>query len=120
MKTWVRSLYRRSQLLASRRASNRVVLLIAERSLAAAREQLSANTSHMRTAELNGYVQARAHRIVREQARNAAMQRGLPVSSFEGLVLPALQRTAQLIARQPRAQAIMPLPAPHVQLRIAG
>lgn len=120
MISWFTRLSQRSRLLAARRAAERAVYLIAERSLPQAREQLWTDTANMSAAERCGYIQARAHGVVREQARLLAKERGLEINSFDVLVLPALLRTANLIVRQPQAQPVRPLPAAHVRLRIAG
>ena len=96
------------------------VHLVAERSLETARARFSLDLSEMTVAERRGYVRARAHRMVRVQARRVAAERGISAESFDQLIMRALDRTAQLIVRQPLRQTVMPLPAAHVQLRIAG
>jgi hypothetical protein len=97
-----------------------MIYLIAERSLEPARAELSSDVSNMSAAELRGYVRARAHHTVRVQAEHATLSCGLPQSALDELVTAALERTVQLIARQPLRAPVMQLPAPHVRLRIAG
>jgi hypothetical protein len=120
MPTWMKDLLARAAGPVGRRATRRMVYLIADRSLDGAREQLSLETSRMCSAELRGYVRARAHCIVRVQAERAAAECGVPAGSFDALVASALDRTVQLVARQPVPLPVMPLPVPHVRLRIAG
>jgi hypothetical protein len=107
-------------MLLSKRAADRMVFLIAERSLAGVRERLWSNLSEMSAAELRGYVRARAFHTVRMQTRLVAREFQIPGDNLEAIELRALERTTQLVVRQPLRQPIMPLPAAHVQLRIAG
>jgi hypothetical protein len=120
MYTWLQSLFAITVRLDGRRAARRMVYLIADRSVENVRDQLWLDTSRMSAAEFRGYVRARAHRIVRLEAARVADDCGLPASRFDPLVAPALERTVQLVVRQPVPVPVMPLPVPHVRLRIAG
>jgi hypothetical protein len=120
MNSWFTRLLQNSRLLAARRAVEQAVYLIAERSLPKVRKQLLVDASNMTAAERFGYVQARAHGVVTAQARQLAKEHGLETNGYDELVLPALQRTANLIVRQPPAQPVRQLPIAHVRLRIAG
>jgi hypothetical protein len=97
-----------------------LVQLAAERSLPAIRKRLTLDCSSMPLAELRGYLRARGWSVVREQTRKLLAERNLPADLADSLMSRTLDRTAHVLARQPVRQPVMPLPAAHVQLRIAG
>jgi hypothetical protein len=74
----------------------------------------------MSPAELRGYVRARAWSEVRRQSQNLVAERNVSADFANDLMANALDRTTHAILRQPPPQPTMPLPAPHIQLRIAG
>lgn len=91
---------------------------IADRSLSQARERLWADLSAMSTAELRGYVRARADAPVRHWAGQVAADRGLTRGVANELLQRALQRTTLVVVRQLSARP--PAADYHVPLRIAG
>jgi hypothetical protein len=120
MIAWFRQLLIRTGILTPHHATEATLHSIAERSLPQALKRLCSDTISMSVAELRGYVQARAHGVVRLQVRQVAIERGLPAESLDALVMPALMRTTQLIVRQSKAQPVVAVPKAHVRLRIAG
>jgi hypothetical protein len=120
MQTWVRSILQLTRMPVTAQKTDELIHLVAEKCLAAARTRLSLDMSEMSAAELRGYVRARAQRVVRLQCQQVAGEYGLSSESAEMLIKRSLERTTQLLMRQPLRQAMMPLPTAHVQLRIAG
>jgi hypothetical protein len=120
MQTWVRTILQLTRLPVTAQKIDELVLLAAEKSLAAARTRLSLDVSEMSAPELRGYVRARAQRTVRLQCQQVARENGLSSESVEMFFQRSLERTTQLLMRQSLRQPLMPLPTAHVQLRIAG
>jgi hypothetical protein len=120
MFTWIRALAKFPHFEPSTPAMDHLVQLAAERSLPAVRQRLTLDCTTMCAAEVRGYVRARAWSVVRQHSCELARERNVPAELVGSLVSRALDRTAHAILRQPPRQMVMPLHAPHVQLRIAG
>jgi hypothetical protein len=101
-------------------ASDQLAQLVAERSITAIRERLTLDCTSLCAAELRGYVRARGWDVVRQQTNKLRAERNLSNEFAAELMTRALDRAAYAIVRQRPRQQTMPLPAPHVQLRIAG
>ncbi len=92
---------------------------IAERSVEATLEQLSADTVRMSAAELRGYVHAHAISFVREEATQL-VGREWPAKAFAELAAAALEQATHLVVQQLKLHPVVAVPVPHVRLRIAA
>jgi hypothetical protein len=93
---------------------------IAERSAAELAGQLSADITTMSTAELRGYLRARAICCVRARVAHAIATHQFAATQTDALVAAALERTASLLARDLKLPPVIALPAPHVSMRAAA
>jgi len=73
---------------------------IAEASVADVRQRLRAQASPMNSAELRGYVRARALRSVRSHVRQRAAKHPQPILKADELIQAALERVVHIVVRQ--------------------
>jgi hypothetical protein len=117
---WIRAIAKFPSTGAETSAIDQLVQLAAERSLPAVRERLTLDCTAMSAAEFRGYARARAQNVVRQQSVKLMAERNVSADLTNTIISRALDRTAHTILRRPQRQPVMPLPAAHVQLRIAG
>jgi hypothetical protein len=93
---------------------------VAERSVAQTLLQLTAIADNMSRAELRGYVRSHAAPFVRAEA-NQLVGYEWPRKDFNEFVAAALEHATHLVVEQWKHNStVMPMPAPHVRLRIAA
>lgn len=73
---------------------------IAEASIEDVRKRLRAHASSMSSAELRGYVRARAMRSVRSRLRQHAAKHPQPILNIDELIQAALERVVHIVVRQ--------------------
>ena len=92
---------------------------IAERSVAAALQNLGPRRDTLSGAELRGYVRAHTFPCVHDEALQL-VGREWPQSALNNLLSTALEQATHRVLRQLKSQPVASIPLPHVRRRIAA
>ncbi|MEX0612227.1 MAG: hypothetical protein WD738_13540 [Pirellulales bacterium] len=93
---------------------------IATRSMATVMRRLHADTATMTSAELRGYIRARALNAVQTEARKLIAARQVQLPHADELIAAALEQTVHIVVQNLLSPPVIAMPAPHLSIRSAA
>jgi hypothetical protein len=102
------------------RHNNALACDIAVRCADVVTQHIRSDTALMESAELHGYVRARAQPIVRVFVQQSLGVRSRREAPEHKLTAIALERTVQLVVRNLQSPLVIYIPSPHVPTRAAA